>query len=162
MSENTGVYERTLILIKPDAIQRGLVGEIISRLEKKGLKLLGAKMMTLDEAILREHYAHIADKPFFPGISEFMRSTPVVAMCWEGLDVVETVRRITGITKAREAEVGSIRGDFAMSVGCNVIHASDGIEAAQAEVKRFFKPDELFEYNKSEYVHVYSADERGN
>lgn len=155
-----GVKEQTLVLVKPDAIQRGLVGEICTRFEKKGLKLVGMKMMTLDEAILREHYAHIADKPFFPGISDFMRSTPVIAMCWEGLEVVDAVRRITGITKAREAEAGSIRGDFAMSMGCNVIHASDSVDNAQAEVKRFFNPDDIFNYDKSEYMHVYAEDER--
>jgi nucleoside-diphosphate kinase len=151
--------ERTLVLIKPDAIQRGLVGDITQRFERKGLKLVAMKMMTLDEAVLREHYAHIADKPFFPGVSQFMRSTPIVAMCWEGVEVIETVRRITGITKAREAEAGSIRGDFAMSVSCNVIHASDSIDNAKAEVKRFFKTDETFDYDKSEYMHVYAEDE---
>lgn len=154
------IKEKTLVLIKPDAIQRGLVGEITTRFEKKGLKMVGLKMMTLDEMVLREHYAHIADKPFFPGVAKFMQSTPVVAMCWEGLDVVGTVRKITGITKAREAEAGSIRGDFAMSVSCNVIHASDTVENAQAEVKRFFKDDELHSYDKSEYMHVYGEDER--
>lgn len=158
--ENTGLHEKTLVLVKPDAIQRDLLGQIISRFEIKGLKLVGLKMITLDEAILREHYAHIADKPFFPSVERFMKSTPIVAMCWEGLDVVETVRRITGITKAREAEAGSIRGDFAMSVSCNVVHASDSLENAEKEVKRFFKQDELFSYNKSEYVHVYGEDER--
>lgn len=156
----SGINERTLILVKPDALQRGLLGQIVSRFEVKGLKLVAMKMMALDEAVLREHYAHIADKPFFPGVSKFMQSTPVVAMCWEGLDVVDTVRKITGITKAREAEAGSIRGDFAMSVSCNVIHASDGVEAAEAEVKRFFNPDEIFKYDKSEYMHVYGEDER--
>lgn len=155
-----GIKEKTLILIKPDAIQRGLVGEITTRFERKGLKLVGMKMMALDEAVLREHYAHIADKPFFPGVSQFMQSSPVVAMCWEGLDVVETVRRITGITKAREAEAGSIRGDFAMSVSCNVLHASDSLENAAAEVKRFFAPDQIFDYDKGEFVHVYGEDER--
>ena len=158
MSEK--IKEKTLVLIKPDAIQRGLVGEIMTRFEKKGLKLVGLKMMTLDEMVLREHYAHIADKPFFPGVAKFMQSTPVVAMCWEGLDVVGTVRKITGITKAREAEAGSIRGDFAMSVSCNVIHASDSVETAEKEVKRFFKEDELHGYDKSEYMHVYGEDER--
>lgn len=152
--------ERTLILIKPDAIQRGLVGEISSRFERKGLKLVGMKMMSLDEAVLREHYAHIADKPFFPGVAKFMQSTPVIAMCWEGLQVVDAVRKITGITKAREAEAGSIRGDLAMSVSCNVIHASDTVENAEIEVKRFFKDDEIFQYDKSEYMHVYGEDER--
>ncbi len=154
------VSEQTLILIKPDAIQRGLVGEIITRFERKGLKLVAMKMISLSEAVLREHYAHIADKPFFPGVAKFMQSTPVVAMCWEGLQVVDAVRKITGITKAREAEAGSIRGDLAMSVACNVIHASDTIENAQKEVKRFFKDDEIFGYEKSEYVHVYAEDER--
>lgn len=155
-----GVKEKTLVLIKPDAIQRGLVGEIIKRFERKGLKIVGMKMMSLDEAVLREHYAHIADKPFFPGVSSFMQSSPVIAMCVEGLEVVNAVRLITGITKAREAECGSIRGDFAMSVACNVIHASDSTEAAQAEVKRFFNTDEIFEYDKGEYIHVYARDER--
>lgn len=159
MAKNNGVHEKTVVLVKPDAIQRGLIGEIITRFEKKGLKLVGAKMMTLDEAVLREHYAHLADKPFFPGLSEFMRSTPVIAMCWEGLEVVDAVRKITGITKSRQAEAGSIRGDFAMSVSCNVIHASDTVENAEKEVKRFFKGDELFEYDKSEYMHVYAEDE---
>lgn len=154
------VREKTIVLIKPDAIQRGLVGEITSRFERKGLKLVGLKMMALDEVILREHYAHLADKPFFGGLAKFMQSTPVVAMCWEGLQVVDTVRKITGITKAREAEAGSIRGDFAMSVACNVIHASDTVENAEKEVKRFFKADELHGYDKSEYMHVYAEDER--
>lgn len=154
-----GVKEKTLVLIKPDAIQRGLVGEITTRFEKKGLKLVGAKMIALDEAVLREHYSHIADKPFFPGLQSFMQSTPVLAMCWEGLEVVDAVRRITGITKAREAEAGSIRGDLAMSVSCNVIHASDSVENAEKEVKRFFNPDEIYSYDKSEYMHVYADDE---
>ncbi len=160
MKENKGVHEKTLVLVKPDAIQRGLIGEIVSRLEKKGLKLVGVKMMTLDESLLREHYAHLADKPFFGGLTKFMQSTPVIAMCWEGLEVVEAVRKITGITKARQAEAGSIRGDLAMSVSCNVVHASDTPENALVEVKRFFKIDELHSYDKSEYMHVYAEDER--
>lgn len=152
--------ERTLILIKPDAIQRSLVGEIISRFERKGLKLIGMKMMSLDEAILREHYAHIADKSFYPGVEQFMMSSPVIAMCLEGLEVVQAVRILCGITKARAAEAGSIRGDLAMSLSCNVIHASDTVENAEQEVKRFFKADELFGYNKTEYEHVYNEEER--
>jgi nucleoside-diphosphate kinase len=156
-----GVKEKTLVLVKPDAIQRGLIGEIVNRFERKGLKLVGLKMMTLDEAILREHYAHISDKPFFPGVSSFMQKSPVIAICLEGLEVVKAVRLITGITKAREAEAGSIRGDFAMSVACNVIHASDSIESAQKEVVRFFKADELYDYSKSEYENVYMEDEIG-
>lgn len=154
------IKEQTLVLIKPDAIQRGLIGNVVARFETKGLKVIGMKMMSLDEAILREHYAHIADKPFFPGVSSFMRSSPVVAICLEGLDVVNAVRILCGITKSREANPGTIRGDLAMSVACNVVHASDTVESAQAEVKRFFKADDLFSYDKSEYMHVYVEDER--
>lgn len=152
--------EKTLVLIKPDAIQRGLVGEITQRFEKKGLKLVGMKMMRLDDALLREHYAHIADKPFFPGISKFMQSSPVIALCWEGLEVVDAVRILCGITKARAADAGSIRGDLAMSIQSNVVHASDSVENAREEVKRFFAPEELFHYEKDEYIHVYAEDER--
>lgn len=155
-----GVQEKTLVLIKPDGIQRGLVGNVIQRFEAKGLKVIGIKMMRLDEAVLREHYAHIADKPFFPGVSSFMQSSPVIAICLEGLEVVQAIRILCGITKARAAESGSIRGDLAMSVGCNVVHASDSVETAKAEVPRFFKQDELFSYDKGEYIHVYSEDER--
>ena len=154
-----GVKEKTLVLIKPDAIQRGLFGEIVSRFEKKGLKMVACKMMELEEALLREHYAHLADKDFFPRLQKFMQSTPVIAMCWEGLEVVTAVRKITGITKAREAEAGSIRGDFAMSISCNVVHASDTVENAEKEVKRFFNPDEILDYQKSEYTSVYAEDE---
>lgn len=152
--------ERTLVLIKPDGIQRGLVGEIISRFERKGLKMVGCKMMALDEAILREHYAHIADKPFFPGVANFMKSSPVLAMCWEGLEAVEAVRLITGVTKGRVADAGTIRGDLAMSVSCNVIHTSDSVENAVKEVARFFNPDDLYDYKKGEYEHVYNEEER--
>lgn len=151
--------ERTLIIIKPDGIQRGLVGEVIRRFEQKGLKLIGIKMMTLSEALLREHYAHIADKPFYPGVEKFMKSTPVIVMCWEGVEAVDAVRLLCGITKARAADAGTIRGDLAMSVACNVVHASDSIETAEREIKRFFKKDELFEYDKTEYLHVYLEDE---
>lgn len=152
--------EQTLVLIKPDGIQRGLVGEVISRFEKKGLKLAGIKMITLSSALLQEHYAHIAGKSFYPGVENFMKSSPVIAMVLEGLDAVSTVRILCGITKAREAEPGSIRGDFAMSVACNVVHASDTPETAAREVKRFFKSNELFKYDKTEYMHVYLEDER--
>jgi nucleoside-diphosphate kinase len=158
--EFTGLNEKTLVVIKPDAIQRGLYGEIVSRFERKGLKLVGCKMMRLDEALLREHYAHIAGKDFYPGVEQFMMASPVIAMCWEGLEVVNSVRLITGITKAREAEAGSIRGDLAMGIAANVIHASDSVENAQKEVQRFFKDEDLFSYDKSEYLHVYTDDER--
>lgn len=152
--------ERALVIVKPDGVQRGLVGEVIRRFEAKGLKLIGLKMMTLSEAVLREHYAHIADKPFYPGVESFMKSSPVVVMCIEGLQCVNAIRILCGITKAREADAGTIRGDFAMSVACNVVHASDTPENGIAEVKRFFKEEELFPYDKSEYMHVYLEEER--
>ncbi|HLG25652.1 MAG TPA: nucleoside-diphosphate kinase [Candidatus Gracilibacteria bacterium] len=159
--EFAGTKEKTLVLIKPDGIQRGLIGEVVGRFERKGLKVVGIKMMSLDEAVLREHYAHIADKPFFPGVSKFMRSSPVIALCLEGLEVVQAVRILCGITKSRAAEAGSIRGDLAMSVACNVVHASDSVDTAKKEVPRFFHPDEVHDYEKSEFEHVYTEDERG-
>lgn len=151
--------ERTLILLKPDALQRGLIGEVTARLERKGLKLIGNKMMQLSEAVILEHYAHIADKPFFPGVKAFMMSTPVIAQCWEGVDCVETVRLLTGVTNARQAQPGSIRGDFAMSLQSNILHASDGLEAAQAEIARFFKSEELFTWDKTNLQHIYGEGE---
>lgn len=152
--------EKTLIIIKPDAIQRGLVGEVTRRFERKGLKLVGMKMIRLSEALLTDHYAHLADKPFFGGIVSFMKSSPVVVQCWEGKEAVEAVRLICGITNARKADGGTIRGDFAMSMQCNVVHASDSTENGKIEVARFFNEDELFGYDKDEYLHVYSEDER--
>jgi|SRR5579863_272162 len=153
--------ERTLVLLKPDAIQRDLVGEIISRLERKGLKLVGMKMMSLASDLLDEHYSHLVGRSFYPSIRSFMQRTPVIACCWEGLDAVNTVRLLTGITKAREAAPGSIRGEFAMSVQTNLIHCSDSLETAQAEVTRFFKAEELFEYEDILETFLYSSDERG-
>ena len=154
--------ERTLILAKPDAIQRGLIGEIISRFERKGLKLIGCKMMSLDDALLQSHYAHIVDKPFYKDTEKFMKSSPVVVMAWEGVECASAVRLLVGITKSREADAGTIRGDFSMSTGRNIVHASDSAENGQKEVARFFKDDELFDYDKTEYIHVYDADSLTN
>ena len=151
--------ERTLILIKPDAIGRGLIGKIITRFEEKGLKVVGIKFLRLTDALLSEHYSHLADKPFFGGIKRFMQLSPVIAICLEGLDCVETTRRLCGITKAREAAPGTIRGDWAMSVQANLVHASDSIETANQEVKRFFGDAELFEYEISLTSMIYSEDE---
>jgi len=153
--------ERTLILIKPDAIQRGLIGRIITRFEEKGLKLVGVKFLKLSDALLNEHYSHLADKPFFGGIRRFMQLTPVIAICLEGLDCVETVRGLCGITKSREAAPGTIRGDWAMSIQANLVHASDSVETAEKEVPRFFETTELFEYSSSLTSTIYSEDELG-
>lgn len=152
--------ERTLIIAKPDAIQRGLIGEIISRLERKGLKLIGIKMMTLDSAVLKAHYAHLLDKPFYADLENFMKSSPVVVMAWEGYECINSVRIIVGATNPREAEAGSIRGDYSIGTGRNLVHASDGPQSGKEEVARFFKGEELFTYDKSEYAHVYSDEER--
>jgi len=152
--------ERTLIILKPDAVQRGLIGEIISRLERKGLKLLGVKMMQLDDALLQAHYAHLTDKPFYKGIEEFMKTSPVVIMAWEGFECVTSVRVIVGATNPREADAGTIRGDLAIGQGRNLIHASDSKENGEQEIKRFFTGDELFAYDKSEYLHIYEDYER--
>ncbi|HSB08087.1 MAG TPA: nucleoside-diphosphate kinase [Blastocatellia bacterium] len=151
--------ERTLILIKPDAIGRGLIGDIISRFERKGLKLVGIKFLKLTDALLNEHYSHLADKPFFGGTKRFMQSTPVIAICLEGLECVETVRQLCGITKAREAAPGTIRGDWAMSIQANLVHASDSLETARTEVRRFFSDSELFEYDYPLTSAIYSEDE---
>ena len=123
--------QRSVVLIKPDALQRGLVGEIVSRFERKGLKLMGIKMMTLTSQILDEWYAHHKEKPFFGHLKKFMMSTPVVAMLWEGLECINTVRKLCGVTTGYEAEAGSIRGDYSMSSQHNVIHASDSPEMAK-------------------------------
>jgi nucleoside-diphosphate kinase len=152
--------ERTLVLIKPDALQRDLIGEIITRLERKGLKLVGIKMMTLSDDLLETHYSHLLGRDFFPEIKTFMRRTPVVACCWQGTDCVDTVRLLCGITKAREAEPGTIRGDLAMSVQTNLVHASDSLDTAKIEIERFFKPEELFEYEDVLEPFVYSFRER--
>jgi nucleoside-diphosphate kinase len=153
--------ERTLIIAKPDAIQRGLIGEIVSRFERKGLKLLGIKMMTLDSAILAAHYAHLTDKPFYKGLEEFMKSSPVVVMAWEGFECVNSVRTLVGATNPREADAGTIRGDFSIGTGRNLIHASDSPENGREEVTRFFKKEELFDYDKAEYLEIYEPFERG-
>lgn len=151
--------DKILVLAKPDAVQRGLVGEIVCRLERKGLKLIGLKMMHVDDALLKAHYAHIADKPFYSDVESFMKSSPIVAMAWEGYDCTTAVRIIVGPTNSREADAGTIRGDFGMAVGRNLVHASDSKENGHKEVERFFSKQELFDYNKTEYVHVYESHE---
>ncbi len=142
--------------MKPDAVQRNLIGEMISRFEKKGLKIVGLKMMNLEDAVIAEHYAHIADKPFFPGIRDFMKATPVVVMAVEGINAVSAIRLIVGPTKAWEANAGTIRGDYALSTQSNIVHASDSVEAAETEIKRFFAQGEIFTYTKIDTDYVYA------
>ena len=140
--------QKTLVLVKPDALQRELAGEVIHRLERKGLKIIAMKMAHLDEVTLREHYGHLQEKVWFPSLLQFMMQTPVIAMVLEGLDAIETVRLIVGATNPRAADAGTIRADLSMNVPSNMVHASDSLEAATAEVKRFFKDDEIFAYEK--------------
>lgn len=136
--EDLKMIERTYIMLKPDAIERGLMGAVISRIENKGYKIVNAKMMNLNEEILKEHYAHIADRPFFPAIVEYMTRGPVFAMIVEGENAVKGMRIIMGATKFEEATAGTIRGDFANSTSENIIHGSDSLENAEIEIKRFF------------------------
>jgi len=131
--------QTTLILLKPDTIERSLIGQVISRLENKGLKIVGLKMMQLDDAIIEEHYDFLMDKPFFPSIKEYMTRTPVVALAVKGNNAIPVVRMLTGATNPQEALPGSIRGDFALTIDANIIHASDTPENAEIELNRFFK-----------------------
>ena len=151
--------ERSVVLVKPDGVQRGLIGEITHRFERKGLKIVGLKMISLTDAILDEWYVHHKDKPFFGGLKSYMQSYPVVAMLWEGKDVVATIRKMVGITRARDAEPGTIRGDFAMSQQYNLIHSSESLEKAQKEEKLVFNKDEIFEWDKKDLTSVYLEDE---
>jgi|SRR3989344_3433656 len=148
--------EQTLIIMKPDALQRSLVGDIIHRFERKGLKIIAMKMMTLEDAIIEEHYAHHKDKPFFPAIKKFMQSAPVVVMVLSGINAISATRLIVGPTRGYEADAGSIRGDFSISSQSNIVHASDSKESAEKEIKRFFKSNELFDYQKNDFNFVYS------
>jgi nucleoside-diphosphate kinase len=152
----TNSKEKTLIIFKPDAVQRNLVGEVIGRFEKKGLKIVGIKMMNIEDAVLEEHYAHIKDKPFFGGVRDFMKACPVIVMALEGINAVSAVRLIVGPTKAWEANAGTIRGDFSLSTQSNIVHASETVEAGEIEVKRFFNKNEIFEYSKIDTDFVYA------
>ena len=140
--------QRTVVLIKPDALQRDLLGEIVQRFERKGLKIVGMKFIRLTEKLLDEHYAHLSDKPFFGSLKKFMMQTPVVGMVVEGLDAIEAVRKLIGATNPRQADAGTIRADLSMNVPSNLVHASDSMKAAESEIKRFFTKDELFSYEK--------------
>lgn len=138
--------ETTLILFKPDAVSKQFCGKVLSRFEAEGLKVRGIKMLQFTDALLKEHYAHIAEKPFFPSVVKFMQQTPVIALALEGENAVARVRELLGPTDSTKAAKGTIRGDFGVDMMVNVCHASDSTETAAAEVKRFFKADEVFAY----------------
>lgn len=151
--------EQTLVIFKPSAIDRRLVGKIIQRIEDKGFIIVGLKMMQLDEKILREHYAHLVDKPFFPSLVESMTSTPVIVACLKGVEAVKVFREMTGVTNGRQAAPGTLRGDFCMSGQTNIVHASDTPENAKIEVARFFKSGEIFDYIPLNIKYFYGDNE---
>ncbi len=138
--------ERTLILLKPDAVTKRVCGQVVDRFEKAGLSICGCKMMVLSAAVLRDHYAHIADKPFYPDVEKFMQSAPVIAMVLEGDDCIVKVRDMLGVTDSRKAAPGTIRATLGVDMMVNIAHASDSAEAAEKEVARFFEKEELFAY----------------
>lgn len=136
--------QATLILLKPDCVSKQLCGEVLKRFEGAGFRIRGMKMIRLEDAVLKEHYAHIADRPFFPDVARFMKSEPVIALVLEGANVIQKVRDLLGPTDSTKADKGTIRGDYGVDMMVNVAHASDSPAAAEAEIKRFFKPGEIF------------------
>ena len=151
--------EQTFVILKPSTIRRFLVGDVLTRFQHKGLIISGIKMMQLDEKILREHYAHLVDRPFFPSLVESMTATPVIVMVLKGKEAVAVVRSMTGATNSRNAAPGTIRGDFGMSGQEHIVHASDSPENAVIEINRFFKPEEIFDYEPCTLRQLYAPDE---
>ena len=151
--------DRSVVLVKPDGVQRGLVGEVIKRFEQKGLHLIGIKMISMTDAILDEWYVHHKNKPFFPSLKAYMMSYPVVAMLWQGVDAATTIRTLLGVTKGRSAAPGTIRGDYAMSQQYNLVHASESTEAAEKEENLIFTPEEIFPWTKLDLTQIYADEE---
>lgn len=136
--------EKTFIILKPDCMEKGVAGQVLQRFEKQGFRIVAAKLARLDSKVLRKHYAHVADKPFFPEIEQFMSSRPVLLLALEGDSIIARVRELLGPTDSKKAAPGTIRGDFGADMMRNVVHASDGPETAAAELARFFRPEEIF------------------
>ena len=141
--------ERTLVLVKPDGVQRGLIGEVITRLEQRGLKLVGMKLMQVDDTLARQHYGEHVDRPFFVGLVDFITSAPVVAMAWEADNAVEAVRNTMGQTNPTSSPPGTIRGDLSLDIGRNLVHGSDSLESARRELSLFFSEGELLDYSRA-------------
>ncbi|XP_068193754.1 nucleoside diphosphate kinase, mitochondrial isoform X2 [Antennarius striatus] len=141
------VNEQTLIVVKPDGVQRRLVGQIIQRFEQRGFKLVGLKMLRVSEDLLSQHYCQLTSKPFYPSLLYYMTSAPVVVMVWEGHKVIQTSRTMVGHTNPAEAQAGTVRGDFSMHVSRNVVHASDSLEGAQREIQLWFQGNELLNWD---------------
>ena len=151
--------ERTLVIIKPCALQRGLAGEILTRFERKGLKIVALKMYRFTREKCAEHYSHLVQKPFYPIIEASMMAAPVILVCFEGIDAVAVVREMTGSTNGRQAQPGTVRGDYCMSHQENVIHASDSLQSAQTELARFFDEGDFFDYSTPLLPFLYAEDE---
>lgn len=147
--------EKTFLMVKPDGVQRNLIGEIVKRFEAKGFKLVGAKLMTVSEELAHEHYGEHKDKPFFGELVEFITSGPVFAMVWEGENVISVARNMMGKTNPQEAAPSTIRGDFGVTVGKNIIHGSDSPESAEREINLWFKEDEIVDYSKQDSEWIY-------
>ncbi|KAL2811311.1 nucleoside diphosphate kinase [Aspergillus granulosus] len=150
--------EQTFIAIKPDGVQRGLVGPIISRFENRGFKLAAMKLTSPPRSLLEQHYADLKEKPFFPGLVTYMLSGPIVAMVWEGRDAVKTGRTILGATNPLASAPGTIRGDFAIDVGRNVCHGSDSVENAKKEIALWFTPEEVQNYKLNAFGWIYEKE----
>lgn len=140
--------EKTFLMVKPDGVQRNLIGEIVRRFEKKGFQLVGAKLMLISNELAEQHYGEHKERPFFGELVDFITSGPVFAMVWEGENVIAAARQMMGATNPKDSQPGTIRGDFAVIVGKNIIHGSDSPESAEREIALFFKEEELLSYNK--------------
>ena len=147
--------ERTYLMVKPDGVQRGICGEIVSRFEKKGLKLVAMKLMVISKEVAENHYGEHKDKPFFPSLISYITSGPVLAMVWEGESAVSVCRNMMGKTNPKESAPGTIRGDFGMQTGMNIIHGSESVESAEREISIFFRPEELVSYEKTIQSWIY-------
>ena len=140
------MIQKSFVMMKPDAVQRRLMGKVLSRFEQKGLKIVACKLIQIDEELAKTHYGEHTDKPFFPGLVEYITSSPSLAMVIEGEEAITTIRKLVGATNPLEADLGTIRGDFGMDTGRNIIHASDAPESAEREIALFFNEDEICDY----------------
>ncbi|XP_072171630.1 nucleoside diphosphate kinase B-like [Diadema setosum] len=152
---DTMAAERTFIMVKPDGVQRGLIADIVKRFEQRGYKMVAAKFMKADEALLNQHYGDLKDKPFFPGLIKFISSGPVFATVWEGKDVVKQGRAMLGETDPLKSKPGSIRGDYSIDLGRNICHGSDSVETAKKEIALWFKPEEVFDWTLPTHGSIY-------
>uniref|UniRef100_A0A3B1JI87 Nucleoside diphosphate kinase n=1 Tax=Astyanax mexicanus TaxID=7994 RepID=A0A3B1JI87_ASTMX len=156
-SDIPGVRERTLVAIKPDGVQRRLIGQVIKRFEQRGFQLVGLKMLQVSEELLSQHYASLHRKPFYPSLLRYMTSGPVVAMVWEGHNVVKSTRLLVGNTNPAEADPGTLRGDFSIHISRNIVHASDSPEVAQKEISLWFQRSELIDWECCDHGNIYHS-----